>query len=207
MSSRWQASQPTPSWKKWVEGGWEALGPTHSKKASATTQEQEGPWTHGPGEKCNPKQEKRRRFKLSSLATTSDIEIQEHCPIVSRTTSYTTATAHRWTAKALSPTLSKPFHPRKRRTYTRRSQKWQDMSYQSRSIAISRPTSSMHISCGRQENVHWYRLAASQMQRKECTSRRETQGRQSTQHNEINFQPLNGHGMRKWKGGRKVSPP
>ena len=73
------------------------------------------------------------------------------CP-VSRATPYTKATAHRWTAKTrerhwektLSPTLSQPFHPEKRRTYTRRSEKGQlvDMSCQSRSIAISCPTSS-----------------------------------------------------------------
>ena len=73
------------------------------------------------------------------------------CP-VSRATPYTKATAHRWTAKTrerhwektLSPTLSQPFHPEKRKTYTGRGEKGQlvDMSYQSRSIAISRPTSS-----------------------------------------------------------------
>ena len=73
------------------------------------------------------------------------------CP-VSRATPYTKATAHRWTAKTrerhwektLGPTLSQSFHSEKRKTYTRRSEKGQlvDVSYQSRSIAISRPTSS-----------------------------------------------------------------
>ena len=45
------------------------------------------------------------------------------------------------------------------------------------------------------------------MQRKERTSKRETQGRQSTQHNEINFQLSNGDGMRNERAGEKFLHP